>query len=246
MLKKKWTVMLCAGVLCTGLMFGCGQAQTEGVGGFPEPDIESSVDKVCAGLEEAADEMDAVMEKILVSRLFGTWGLTVDYSAIIEEELGDEFSGFHEEFDLLVCMTFNDDGTYSMYIDEEALRPALQNYLESLAQFSAEYTYKQLKAQGISRSAADAAAKSEFGMSIYNYILKEYTSLISVDDIAGDLEIDGVYKVEGDKLYSDETGYDIFRIEGDTLTLSLPKGAVANEVGIKGLDYPYVFTRVEE
>lgn len=253
MLKKNVIAILCAAALCAGLMFGCGQIQSEGVGeaGFPELDLESSVDNVCEGLEEADDKINTGLEKIVVSRLLGTWALTVDYSAIIEEELEGELSGFHEEFDLLVCMTFNDDGTFLMYIDDESLKPALENYLESLARFSAEYTYSQLKAEGISRAQADAAAKSEFGMSIYSYILKEYTSVISVEDISGELNINGVYKAAGNRLYMDEYRvdedvYDIFRIEGDTLTLSLPAGAVADEVGIKGLDYPYVFTRVEE
>lgn len=184
-------------------------------------------------------------------QLIGTWSLTFDYSKALENELGSEFAGFHEDFDLTVCITFNDDGTFAMYVDEEALAPALQNYLESLADFTAEETYAEFEATGMSRAEVDETAQQQFGMSIYDYMLDQLTSTITVEDVAGEIYTSGVFEAKGDELHMDEYAvqdniYDIFTVQGDTLTLNPPEGAEVESTGIEGFDYPYVFTRVAE
>lgn len=183
-------------------------------------------------------------------QLIGTWELTFDYSAVIESELPSDYDGFHEDFDLTVRLTFNDDGTFEMYADEDALASELQNYLEGLAQFATEVTYEEFDAQGISKAEADEMVQEQYGMSIYEYMLDQFSS-ITVEDIASEIYTGGVYEARGDEVHMDEykvqdNVFDVFTVEGNTLTLNPPAGAEYESTGIEGFDYPYVFTRVAE
>lgn len=183
-------------------------------------------------------------------QLIGTWELTFDYSAVIESELPSDYDGFHEDFDLTVRLTFNDDATFEMYADEDALASELQNYLEGLAQFATEVTYEEFDAQGISKAEADEMVQEQYGMSIYEYMLDQFSS-ITVEDIASEIYTGGVYEARGDEVHMDEykvqdNVFDVFTVEGNTLTLNPPAGAEYESTGIEGFDYPYVFTRVAE
>ncbi|MCH5281234.1 MAG: hypothetical protein J1E61_07150 [Lachnospiraceae bacterium] len=182
-------------------------------------------------------------------QLIGKWELTFDYSAVIEDELGSDYDGFHEEFDLTVCLDFNADGTFAMYVDEESLAPTLQNYLESLAQYATDLTYEEF--EGYSKAEVDEMAEEQFGMSIYDYMLEQFVTAVTAEDIAGEMYTSGVYEAKGDEVHMDEYEvqdniYDVFKVEGNTLTLNPPEGAEVEYTGIEGFDYPYVFTRVAE
>lgn len=184
-------------------------------------------------------------------QLIGTWALTFDYSAVIESELTSDFAGFHEDFDLTVCLTFNNDGTFAMYIDEDALVPELQNYLEGMAQFDTDTAYEEYEAQGYTRAEVDESFQEQYGMSPYDYALDYYTSMITVEQITSSFYTSGVYEARGDEVHMDEREvqdnvFDVFTVEGNTLTLNPPPGAEDESSGIEGFDYPYVFTRVAE
>lgn len=182
-------------------------------------------------------------------QLIGTWGLTFDYSAVIEEEFsGSDFDGFHEEFDLTVLLTFNDDGTYAMYIDEEALAPVLEKYLDSMASYATDVTYEQ---SGLSKEEADEAWRQAYGMDVATYWAEMFGDLVTVEEISGEMHTEGVYEAKGNEVHMDEykvqdNAYDIFKVEGDTLTITLPEGAEVEPAGIEGFDYPYIFTRVAQ
>lgn len=184
-----------------------------------------------------------------IAELYGTWAATFDLSEAMETQLGEEFEGFHEEFDITLMMDFNEDGTYKMYIDEASLTDTLDVYIESLAAFSSELLYEELKASGHTRKEVDSAFSREYGMGVKEYMIKEFKSTMRVEDLMNNIETTGVYDVKGNKLYMDETAissyqYDLFTIEGDVLTIDIEEGTVYVEM-IEGFTYPFVFNRVQ-
>lgn len=182
-------------------------------------------------------------------QLYGTWAATFDLSGMIEDELGSDFDGFHEDFDITLMLDFNEDGTFRMYADEEALRDTFNTYIESLASFGTNVMYEQLEGNGYTRDEIDSMVEEQYGMGVEEYMLSQLQSSVDIDDLIGDMETTGVYKAKGNKLYMDEVAvssnmYDLFTVEGDTLTIDAA-GEVDSEEIIEGFDYPYVFDRVQ-
>lgn len=182
-------------------------------------------------------------------KLYGTWSTTIDFSGELESELGSDFEGFHEEFDIILMMDFNEDGTFKMYVDEEALTDTFNTYIESLASFGADMMYEELEGSGYTREEIDAMAEQQYGMGIEEYVLSELQSSVNIEEVASDFETTGVYEAKGNKLYMDEVAvssnvYDLFTVEGDVLTIDAA-GEVDSEEIIEGFDYPYVFNKVQ-
>ena len=166
--------------------------------------------------------------------------------------MGDEFEGFHEEFEITLLLEFNEDGTFKMYADEEKMSDTLDTYLESLSSFGADMIYEQLEETGMTRDQVDEYIEEQFGMSVQEYMLDELHNSIEVGDLAAEVETEGVYEAKGKKLYMDEyevapNAYDIFSVEDDTLTIDAATEEIAEDAElIEGFSYPYVFKRVAE
>ena len=271
MQKKILRKILWMGILCVALMVGCGQIQSEEseetlkavekngaeeIGDMVEDivsEAETHQDKIVTELTARIEGKSAIQGETDASELIGTWSLTFDNAKVIEDEfeLNDEFPGFHGEFDLTIYLTFYDDDTYAIYVDEVEVEPAWQSYLESMAQFTVDYAYDMLSESGLSKEEIDLLIKKEYGMSLYDYMLEELVSAVSVEDFVKGICASGVYEVRGNELHMDEhvpSDYDfeIYTIEGDTLTITPPEGVEVKTIGIEAFDYPYVFTRVTE
>lgn len=185
-------------------------------------------------------------------KLYGTWASTFDISSTFEADLaGSEFEGFHEDFDVTLMLDFNEDGTFKMYVDEEALTNTCNTYIESLAAFGADIMYEKFMSQDDSytREMVDSVFEERVGMGVEEYLLSELQSSINVEEVVSSIETTGVYEAKGNKLYMDETAvspnvYDLFTVEGDVLTIDAA-GEVDSEEIIEGFDYPYVFTKVQ-
>lgn len=178
-------------------------------------------------------------------KLYGTWEMTVDYSAAMEQELGDEYEDFHQDFDLIVLFELKEDGTYSMYADEETTKEAFEEWINALVSYSVEMLYEQCKESGMTKADVDAFVEEEYGCSVEEYMLGEIYAEVDIDETIAEMKSEGVFKAKGDKLYLDEGGYDIFTVENDTLTIDIPEGAEIEESEmIEGIDYPLVFTKV--
>ncbi len=187
--------------------------------------------------------------KSTASQLYGTWAATFDLSGMIESELGSDFDGFHENFDITLMLDFNEDGTFKMYADEAALKDTFNTYIESLASFGTDLMYEELESSGYTRDEIDSLFEEQYGMGIEEYMLSELQSSVDIDDLVGDIETTGVYEAKGNKLYMDEVAvssnvYDLFTVEGDKLTIDAA-GDVDSEEIIEGFDYPYVFNKVQ-
>lgn len=196
-----------------------------------------------------SSELEVSPEVNDIAQLYGTWESTFDLSGMIEEELGSEFAGFHEEFDITLLMDFNEDGTFKMYADEDTLTDSFNNYIESLAVFGTELIYTQFTAEGYSRKEINSVFKQEYGMGIEEYMLSELQKSVDIKELVESIETTGVYEVEGNKLYMDEFAissysYDLFTIEGDVLTIDASEEVDSVDI-LEEFSYPYVFNRVQ-
>ena len=184
-----------------------------------------------------------------ISELYGTWEATFDLSNAIESELGSDFDGFHENFDITLLIDFNEDGTFKMYVDEGVLTDTFNTYIESLAAFGAEILYKEFTNDGYSRKEINSVFRKEYGMGIEEYMLSELQKSVDIKDLVDDIETTGVYEAKGNRLYMDEIAvssfaYDLFTIDGDVLTIDTAIDVDSVEL-FEDFDYPYVFNRVK-
>ena len=70
------------------------------------------------------------------SKYIGKWKATLDLTDIMNEELannedmGDYFT--LTDFSVVMFLEFNDDGTYSMYVEEESIEKAMEKMVDDL------------------------------------------------------------------------------------------------------------------
>ena len=140
----------------------------------------------------------------------GKWISTIEADG---DAMGEP--NFEGTISFSIVLELGNDGTMSMYIQLEDTS-ALNSYLM-------EAMYKEFEAQGLDRATADAAIKQQTGMSMEQYV--DYLmSMLDFNALLGFVNVNGVYYVEDDMLYSgmnwdaQMTGEGII-LEGDTLSL---------------------------
>lgn len=184
--------------------------------------------------------------------LIGTWESEMDYSSAIKAELGSDYADLETSFELKMILEFHEDGTYSMYADEEVARASVDQLVSDLVSYDAERVYAEYEANGMTRSEADEAIQQQFGSTLEEYLQEAYSSELDAESLVSDMHTEGVFEAKGDKLFMDEVEispnvYDAFKVEGDTLTVDIPEGAEMDpDDMIEGIDYPLTFTRVAE
>ena len=112
-----------------------------------------------------------------------------------------------------------------------------------------EELYQQIEAEGVDRATADQMIQETYGCTAQEYMTQLLQQSIDVDSLLDEIESTGAYEARGEKLFMADPGeeisanqYDLFKVDGDTLTLSLADDSQDPEV-LPGLDYPLVFTR---
>ena len=176
--------------------------------------------------------------------LYGTWSMDVDLSHELNRQMGDEFAGFDGKLVITMKFDFNEDGSFKMYVDSDALKESFATWLDSFATFSLDVMYAQFEDIGLSREEADERVQSQYNCTMEEYIRNTMESSVNVDAMAAEMKMEGIWEAKGDKLYMSEDDeidvnrFDIFSVSGDTLTLNLPEGA-EDESDIPGLQYPY-------
>jgi hypothetical protein len=140
----------------------------------------------------------------------GKWISTIEADG---DAMGEP--NFEGTISFSIVLELGNDGTMAMYIQLEDTS-ALNSYLM-------EAMYTEFEAQGLDRATADAAIKQQTGMSMEQYV--DYLmSMLDFNALLGFVNVNGVYYVEDDMLYSgmnwdaQMTGEGII-LEGDTLSL---------------------------
>lgn len=184
-------------------------------------------------------------------KLVGTWESRMDLADQINTEMAlDEMSAQYLEFDsfeLLVCMKFNSDGTYSMYADLDSAEAALEDARAHLADGMVEYLEMlMLEQMGIEMSAEDILAASNMTMDdMIAEILPDSMAQELVDEIAQE----GNFEARDGKLYTsaglayavDPEIYETYVLNGSTLTIT---GFVGEGSEDSVNVYPMVFNKV--
>lgn len=184
-------------------------------------------------------------------KLVGTWKCEMDLAEQINTEMGlDEESAEYLNFDsftIVLYMQINEDDTYSLYADTDALEQTMEAAMASFAEGMTKYLEDMVLAEtGIAMSADDILAASNTTM---DEMLAEAFPEGMVEELAEGLKQEGKFKAKDGKFYTsagleyevDPAVYETYTLEGTTLTLL---EYVGEDAGDTMNVYPMVFNKV--
>ena len=164
------------------------------------------------------DEDEDKDEPSKTSDIVGEWEGEVDMACILnymfEASLGDlaEYLTL-DSFEVRFTFEFDDDGMFSMTINERDFEKELENAAEVWIDGYYEIIDIQIEEQGLDMT-PDEYAEQHLGMSVEDFIEE---ALVSGMD-AAQFENYGNYELDGSKLYMDSSReYYIIEIDGDEL-----------------------------
>ncbi len=187
--------------------------------------------------------------------LLGKWEADLDFTdtfnAEMEASMGEEMMEYFQfpDFEITMVMEFRDDDTYSMSVNEDNLYQTMDIFKQCLREGLENYMEDLIASQGLEMSVEEVLAAS--GTSIDDLMNEAFSDdMIEalIEGVTGDVEINGKFKAMGGKLFMtdstsddiDETMYDEYVLEGDTLTL------VTSNIDDDMEDlYPIEFERVD-
>ncbi len=185
--------------------------------------------------------------------LLGSWTGSMDLAAAVNEGivegLGTDAADMAEyltvdELKITITMTFNEDDTYSMVVDEAALEDAMRGMMDDVVDGLVAYFEALLEAEGLDMTVEELLAYS--GMSI-DTLAEDMFGSMTAEDMFGDLNGEGNFKVSDGKLFLsdgleyavDLAVYETYTVDGNTLTID--KGTATDEY--ENFIYPMVFTK---
>lgn len=184
-------------------------------------------------------------------KLVGTWKCEMDLVEQINTEMGlDEESAEYLNFDsftIVLYMQINEDDTYSLYADTDALEQTMEAAKASFAEGMTKYLEDMVLAEtGIAMSADDILAASNTTM---DEMLAEAFPEGMVEELAEGMKQEGKFKAKDGRLYTsagleyevDPAVYETYTLEGTTLTLL---EYVGEDAGDTMNVYPMVFNKV--
>lgn len=132
--------------------------------------------------------------------LEGTWKWTMDVTdQIFKENKITEI----DTVEMVFVLKLNEDGTYTLNVDRDALKTSLQTYIDSLIPVAVEMIYQQLEDQGMNRADIDEAMAAE-GVTVEEYVQQMMDASIDVDqmmDGLADENESGYFRAAKGKLY---------------------------------------------
>lgn len=138
------------------------------------------------------------------SQITGTWKYTIDITDDFDQMSMDLIgSPTDATVEMVYAITFNEDGTYTLNVDRDALKTSLQTYIDSLIPVAVEMIYQQLEDQGMNRADIDEAMAAE-GVTVEEYVQQMMDASIDVDqmmDGLADENESGYFRAAKGKLY---------------------------------------------
>lgn len=186
-------------------------------------------------------------------KFVGTWEADFDVAQIINDEMTATAADMAEylsipEFSVKVQMTFYEDGTYKMGVNEEALLESFDGMLDVIG-------------DGMMAYLDDAAAEMGFtademlemaGVSLETLMEEAFSDEMldeMLDELTAEMNMEGDFKVKDGYLYmSDGKGADMeygekYEIDAKELILYGNK-EMADEEFVPGISYPISFVRI--
>ena len=128
------------------------------------------------------------------AKVAGTWKWNCDMTEMFQEGV-NQGAGMDLATDATMEMVFvlklNEDGTYTLNVDRDALKTSLQTYIDSLVPAAVEMIYQQLEDQGMNRADIDEAMAAE-GVTVKEYVQQMMDASIDVDQM-----MDGLAAISG-------------------------------------------------
>lgn len=178
--------------------------------------------------------------------LLGNWETSIDLTDMINDEMkaglnDDEMLQYLtvEKFTMELSLSFNEDNTYAMSVDEAALESSLDQVIATFKTGLTQYVEEMIAAQGVEMTVDDFFA--QVGITLDDMLAQAFDKdevMSSLDD----MESKGTFEAKGGVLYltDDEgTGLESYKLEDGKLTLT---GEGVDDSDLEGL-YPLVFTK---
>lgn len=191
-------------------------------------------------------------------KLIGTWESELDMTQVMNEAMGElmaEVGGTDMEIDATMSArleyTFNEDKTYSVTVDADAMAESMTNYMTDIKGVLVEYLYQTFEAQGLSREDADTALQAQAGCTaaeLIDLLLSQvdFTEMIDTEEMTQT----GVYKVEDGKIFMAETEEDFddgvyltYTVDGSTMSLTGDEGDPLGFEDFGDSVYPMTLTK---
>lgn len=186
--------------------------------------------------------------------LVGTWESEINFAEYLNEGIdaaGDpELASYLyvDSFNITLVMTFDEDDTYSMSVDERALDNTVEQLKRDYQAGIERYLIDMMAAMGIDMTIDEIMAT--MGMSMEELIDSAITDDM-IQELVDSFECRGKFKAADGKLhlsaglnYEVENGmYEIYEIEGKTLTLLESVSDDIMDAELQEL-YPLEFTKV--
>ncbi len=188
------------------------------------------------------------------SKYIGTWKGTLDMTdAIAEEFANDEEMGDYftiTDFSIVMYLEFENDGTYSMWVEEESVEKAVENMIDDLEIGMEDYLTDYFASEGVTMTVQEAL--DSLGMTMDELMEDSFDDEMideTVDEMLNEIKNEGNFKVDGDKLFLsdgleyavDENAYEICEISGDILKFL--EGVGYKDGGPFADLHPVTFTR---
>lgn len=160
--------------------------------------------------------------------LVGTWTGSVDMTDMLNDEMAAaEIDAYFQftELSLRLVMTFTEEGTCSLAIDETSVTELLEAVKVQMKDGMVAMLQEQLKAMNVDMSVDELLAQS--GMTLDELIDQSMEGALSEDMFSG-LETETSYMAKGGMLYIDDAPEDLdessanpYEISGNTLTIQI-------------------------
>lgn len=184
------------------------------------------------------------------AKLEGTWSTGIEMKDYYNAEL--EGSGLEDylavdTFPVTVNYTFKSDSTYAVALDTAALQGILESVKGNLRDGMYRYAQDVIDEEGLDISTEELFEFMELDL---DAMIEELYNEINMDELAESMSAEGNYKVRGDKIYLsdglehlvDPKVYDLYELEGNTLTIRDHVGGETNDL-VEAM-YPIVLEKV--
>lgn len=179
--------------------------------------------------------------------LIGDWETTIDMTGMINDEMSagldsdpelmDYFS--IDNFSIKLTLSFRDDDTYTMSIDEAALEDSVDQVIELFRTGIVNYFEDMIAQSGLDMTVDDVLAASGYTL---DQFLEETFDKEDIMSSMDEMESSGTFEAKDNILYltdEDGTGLEAYELDGDKLTLT---GEGVDDGELEGL-YPLVLTK---
>lgn len=225
----------------------CGETEGHALG---HEWLDATVDapKTCEVCGETEGEPLVINDK---DKLVGTWKCEMDLAEQINTEMAldaesAEYLNF-SSFEIVVYLQFNEDDTYSMYTDTDAMEETLDAAVADFAEGMARYLEDSIYAEtGMEMTADEILATA--GMSMDDLMAEAFPEGMA-EEIAAGMTQSGKFEAKNSMLFTsvdpsydvDPDVYETYELDGNTLSIT---GFVGQGSSATGGVYPLIFNKI--